>query len=603
MVTKINFGQIKGMIPSVMDFGAVGDSTNGVDGTDDTAAIQAAVTSGNCYFPDTGAKYRVTGNIVMPSNRLIKGPGTISVGNAASYVPCFSLDGVTNVTFDGLNFHANQTTSNTQCAVDMTNTVLASPCTNITVRDAVFTNIQIITSYRSQGLHNTGVGTYTYSNYATAAYRHSKITVEHVRCVATDVASGTNLSKQVSELGYIIYLFFADDVKVHDLQSTNQAWGIYLWAGTWSDPLYLATYQFADRAVVQNCVIDNCVNGLVVLTQKNAVFSDMVITSAGGEVVDVENGRNVTFDSIICNSAIAGCFLWQGTNNNIVFNNCEAYCTQSVTAAARSIVGGGGDKATQYDLANTGTITWNGGIISAAADQYVVVGLQNSFRMIGADLRNTTLQINGPVNTLIVKDNTFAFVSNPSRNVIEMNGLCSVNSLALAAGITFTASLSTASPRATIQGNIIKALNASNRVDAIMFFIGDTYDNAYVNIQGNETVQGNGNKIQFSAGDAALTRSRIVQVHDNIIVSGGGLGAPLNAPLSTGAVRLITLSWRNNIRDSGIDTFGAEADTVGATNLNGFATDGCLAGSSNVLWYGGGVGKIWDQVGNAWVAM
>ena len=589
-------------IPSVRTFGAVGDSTNGVDGTDDTAAIQAAVTSGNCYFPDTGKKYRVTGNIVVPSNRLIKGPGTISVGNAAGYVPAFSLDGVDNVTFDGLNFHANQTTSNAQCAVDMTNTVLASPCTNITVRNAVCTNIGVITSYRTQGNHNTGAGTYVYSNYANAAYRHGRISVEHVRCVATDVTGGTNLSKQTTELGYMVYLFFADDVRIHDLQTTNQAWGVFLWAGTWSDTHYLATYQYSERTNLTQCVFNNCRNAIISLTQKDCVFSDSVIYTPGGETVDVENGRNILFDSIICRSDAAGCFLWQGTNNDIVFNNCQAYASQNVATAGRSIVGGGGDKATQYDLEHTGIISWIGGIIhSSVIDQYVVCGAQNGFRMIGTDLLNCTMQVNGPVNTFTLKDCTFSFVSAPAHQVIELNGLCSLNALGNAAGITYNAAMITNEPRATITGNVVKAFNATNRVDATMVGVNNVFDDSYITVMNNEFCQGNANKVAISAGAAALTKTRSVVVQNNIIPAGGGLGSPLYAALDGGTVKKLVLGWKNNSGQYGLDSFGSAANCVGATNIDGVATDGCLAGSSYVIYYGGGTGKIWDQTGAAWV--
>ena len=74
-------------VVSVKDFGAVGDGV-----TDDTAAIQAAITAGNAIFPP--GSYALTGDISIPSNRKIvisKGATVTNTGGR------FTAENVSNV--------------------------------------------------------------------------------------------------------------------------------------------------------------------------------------------------------------------------------------------------------------------------------------------------------------------------------------------------------------------------------------------------------------------------------------------------------------------------------------------------------------------------
>ena len=80
-------------IKNVRDFGALGNSTNGGDGADDTAAIQAAVNHasgrysslnrGTIYFPV--GMYRITAPITFETTdiniRFLGEPGALIVGN------------------------------------------------------------------------------------------------------------------------------------------------------------------------------------------------------------------------------------------------------------------------------------------------------------------------------------------------------------------------------------------------------------------------------------------------------------------------------------------------------------------------------------------
>lgn len=86
-LTKVSFAMINGAPVNVLDYGAKGDGV-----TDDTAAVQAAITAGSVVFPP--GSYALTGNISVPGNRKIlisKGATVTNTGGR------FTSENVTNV--------------------------------------------------------------------------------------------------------------------------------------------------------------------------------------------------------------------------------------------------------------------------------------------------------------------------------------------------------------------------------------------------------------------------------------------------------------------------------------------------------------------------
>jgi hypothetical protein len=88
-LTKVSYSMITGSPVNILDFGAVGDGT-----TDDTAAIQAAIATGNpIYFPKPLAYYNVTSSIVITAPFIA---GLYKVFNSSLYIK-FGLKSVVEV--------------------------------------------------------------------------------------------------------------------------------------------------------------------------------------------------------------------------------------------------------------------------------------------------------------------------------------------------------------------------------------------------------------------------------------------------------------------------------------------------------------------------
>lgn len=122
---------------SVKDFGAVGDGV-----TDDTAAIQLAVSSGAgaVYFPS--GTYKVDGRVLLPSNVRVFGDGAASVLKKTSTATqrntfYFSSGSASNVEIDHLNFFSDRTMANADTAV-IDGSINTTNYDNIYIHDNIF---------------------------------------------------------------------------------------------------------------------------------------------------------------------------------------------------------------------------------------------------------------------------------------------------------------------------------------------------------------------------------------------------------------------------------------------------------------------------------
>jgi hypothetical protein len=127
-LTKVSYSMITGSSTNVLDYGAVGDGT-----TDDTAAIQAAINSGNAvYFPKPSVYYNVTSSVVITVPFIA---GLYKVFNSSANIK-FGLQSVVEVypEWFGAKPEADaaffDSTTAIQAAIDSTTTLNASTAFN-----------------------------------------------------------------------------------------------------------------------------------------------------------------------------------------------------------------------------------------------------------------------------------------------------------------------------------------------------------------------------------------------------------------------------------------------------------------------------------------
>ncbi len=127
-LTKVSYSMITGSSANVLDYGAVGDGT-----TDDTAAIQAAINTGNAvYFPKPSVYYNVTSSVVITVPFIA---GLYKVFNSSANIK-FGLQSVVEVypEWFGAKPEADaaffDSTTAIQAAIDSTTTLNATTALN-----------------------------------------------------------------------------------------------------------------------------------------------------------------------------------------------------------------------------------------------------------------------------------------------------------------------------------------------------------------------------------------------------------------------------------------------------------------------------------------
>jgi hypothetical protein len=157
---------------SVKDFGAVGDGV-----TDDTVAIQAAVSSANngeVFFPDPISYYLVTSAIVISANLSVRGTGRGCVVRRNTAGDIFQIgtaglaSRIDGVTFDKISFISPGNTGK-QSAI---NAVASTPGTkqNITIKNCWFNGFYYSTLARPAASSASAASNYTATWYTSGLW-------------------------------------------------------------------------------------------------------------------------------------------------------------------------------------------------------------------------------------------------------------------------------------------------------------------------------------------------------------------------------------------------------------------------------------------------
>jgi|APSaa5957512535_1039671.scaffolds.fasta_scaffold26313_1 hypothetical protein len=271
-LTKATNRMIADASVNVKDFGAVGDGV-----TDDTAAIQAAITvGGNILIP--AGTYLITSGITVGSNVHIKNEGTLQVTPTASTIDAFTFSAKNNSSFSGGYVIGTTSVDNGTCFV------LSNSSYRITIADVTITDFQ-----------NKGV------DIQTAAYENNILRVKVVNASGT---TGSGLSVWGAGVDR------PDKNSMVDCVVTGSRGGISVQGGF---------YNKVVRPHVESCSLWG-------------VGLDGVITGAGDGAQYTLVDSPVVID--VPNVSYAGIYLGNGSANNTIVNARIMDCVNGIKSSS-----------------------------------------------------------------------------------------------------------------------------------------------------------------------------------------------------------------------------------------------------------------------------
>jgi polygalacturonase len=381
---------------SVKDFGATGDGT-----TDDTAAIQAAVTASAgkaLYFP--AGTYIVSDIITLMSNTVVYGDQGITTLKlkaktyAAANVSIFVLTGITNVYLYGLIFNGNK--GNVGTARNPINTVYNT--TQVTFDTCQWVNCEGICLNVSTSVDSFAVLNCRFINCGGATdnsdgYRNQGIAFS---------ASGSARSKDIEITGNYFYAQGLDCISLCNLDdvvvSNNAAYNSYSFL--YNNP---SPYRTVNLTVTGNVIYNTnqgSLNNLV-----NPVAIDLPRVS----------NASVTGNSIYkCEQSGIGIF--DGSVNVVVSGNSLVDCGYKGVSwyGGISVGGGNGTASGIYEVIVSNNIVTSTGTVTQMSYGILVDNDLEAVILSGNTLVNYTVSKYGyyVYTTVPGPGNVFALTSN-----------------------------------------------------------------------------------------------------------------------------------------------------------------------------------------------
>jgi hypothetical protein len=187
---------------SIKDFGAVGDGV-----ADDTVAIQSAVNSGYGFIYIPPGTYRITANILLPSNVTIYGAGTLSLIQVdADGVDAFTTgtsSAKTNIEIANIAIDGGGQTTNIYTGRKLCRGIYATNISNLRINDVTIRKMGVIKQSNPQDDATTGgYGIFITSRFGTATnVRIDSCTVIQIAGGGIQYGDGINIDAHESFVG------------------------------------------------------------------------------------------------------------------------------------------------------------------------------------------------------------------------------------------------------------------------------------------------------------------------------------------------------------------------------------------------------------------
>ena len=502
---------------SVKDFGAVGDGV-----TDDTAAIQAAINTGEAIVSLAGGTYRVDSTITIRSDLILE-DGTLDFGNATAGDTCLSADGTRTETqaLTGNATEGDQTltvadssaysehdwllidstavwdASNTSSPIGEIVQVDSQAAGVITVRGGVMDSyatadsaqVRLITPIKDVTLRNVTILGNDTDNNSLTGFRIAYGTNINVESCTFKKLSGTGISLISCWLSRVTNSFF------QDAYDAGSGYGVAISSAVQDVVISDCSFEFMRHSVSHGTASGHPgIGRRLLITDNNVVSSAPATGGSGGDAIDthaaseevhitnntVANSSGSAINIECTSGVVTGNTIIDSTYNGIHYHNesdREGYIVISDNrirrtrgvAAIRSSQGSRGTTTIQRD------VQISGNYIDDCDDYGILIDRSNADN-----------------ECLTVSDNTIRDAVNPlyciNSNQVNISGNTIVGSILVESALNIRTC-----DGVTITGNNITA-GCSGSYDLV--FISDTND-AVVSGNTFDQTAGTGETLQW----------------------------------------------------------------------------------------------------------
>lgn len=492
---------------SVKDFGAAGNGT-----TDDTAAIQAAINTGETvYVPAAANYYKITSQLILNSNQRIFGDGVDSqIRQVTSLANVLSATSKSGVIVDNLHLYCVGTFSNYNTGSG----VILQSCSQSIVRGCLVSN------HRGAGVN---------------IYNSNECLVENNTFINSPVVNADTDAQAFADIAVVFSS--SRNIVQNNICVSGQGTGVLVQT--------VVNGNACDGNIVSDNIVRNAKVYGIALYRNAQVIGDVPLQSVSNCVVSgntIENISGAIINSITSTYTYGTGIYVQGAEKAVVSGNTIRQTHSGAVTFSQQLAPGA------IGLTNQTVASVTGNVIDQAGMFGIDIGDANVFgATIGAASITGNVITNCQYSGIVVRNRGRIAISN---NTIDTTGLTTNGS-----GIRINPNATIAYPDISITGNLIR----NSQIGTIA--------NIDVNYINGLTVSGNVCDTSTVHGIAAANSSNMT-VSCNTVKNHTVRGIQIT---STSSAATVT---GNTIVGTGSSTVGIQLDAYTALDSANFIS-GC----------------------------